>query len=112
HLLELEQRMIGRRRLLLEHVERGARDLARLDRARQRQLVDQAAAGAVDDARTWLEPLELRFPEEVSRITGEGRVDRHEVGAREQLLDLDALPPEPLGGLNRRSGAARPCRDT
>src|SRR5882724_9769472 len=101
HLLELEQRMIGGRRLLLEHVERGARDLARLDRARQRQLVDQAPAGTVDDPGTRLHPLELRLAHEVPRVSGQRRVDRDEVGARQQLVELDAVDAQPLGGLAR-----------
>ena len=37
------------RRLVLEHVEAGAGDLARLDHARQRVLVDHLAARGVDD---------------------------------------------------------------
>ena len=41
---------IVRRRLRREHVERGAGDVAGFERVRQRRLVDQAAARAVDDA--------------------------------------------------------------
>ena len=39
------------RRLVLEHVEAGARDVARLDHAGERVLVDHLAARRVDDDR-------------------------------------------------------------
>ena len=48
---QLQQRMVGRRRLLHEDVEGGAGEMARSERLGQRLLVDDAAAGAVDDAR-------------------------------------------------------------
>ena len=102
HLLELEERVIGRRRLLLEDIERGAGDAARLDRARQRQLVDEAAAGAVDEARARLEARQLGLAEEVPRVPGERRVDRDEVGPREELVELDAFHAQALGGLARQ----------
>ena len=47
--LEPEQRAVGRR-LGFEHVERRAGDVAGFDRLRQRCLIDQAAARAIDDA--------------------------------------------------------------
>src|SRR2546427_1677618 len=50
HLLHPEERMAGRRRLLLEHVEGRAGHLAALDGRGERRLVDDAAARAVDDA--------------------------------------------------------------
>ena len=47
---ELDQLRIDRR-LVLEHVEAGAGDLAGFDQARQRVLVDHLAARGVDDDR-------------------------------------------------------------
>ena len=95
----LQQRVVGRGRLLLEDVEGGARDAARLDRAGQRQLVDEPAAGAVDEARARLEARQLRLAEQVARVAGERRVDRDEVGARQELVELDRLHAQALGGL-------------
>ena len=43
-----------RRRLLDEHVERGAGDMAGIERARQRRLVDEPAARAIDHAHALL----------------------------------------------------------
>src|SRR5690242_2986709 len=43
-----EWRLVGR--LGFEHIERGARDMAGLDRIRQGFFVDQTATGTVDDA--------------------------------------------------------------
>ncbi len=45
-----QQRVVLRRRLFREDVERGAGDLAGTDRVRERRFVDDAAARAVDDA--------------------------------------------------------------
>ena len=42
------------RRLVLEHVEAGAGELARFQHARQRVLVDHLAARRVDDDRRWV----------------------------------------------------------
>ena len=47
---ELDELRVDRR-LVLEHVEAGAGDLARLDHAGQRVLVDHLAARGVDDDR-------------------------------------------------------------
>ena len=48
HVVRAEQRVLGDR-LGGEHVERRAADLARLDRDLERLVVDQLAAGEVDD---------------------------------------------------------------
>src|SRR3546814_15457329 len=44
-----EQRIVRRRRLLREHVERRARDMARIERVLERRFVAQPAARAVDE---------------------------------------------------------------
>src|SRR5262245_20358137 len=103
-LLELQERMIGRRWLLLEHVEGGAGNAARLDRARQRQLVDEPAAGAVDQAHAGLEARQLGLAEQVARVASERRVDRDEVGTGQKLVELDRFHAQALGGLARQVG--------
>ena len=58
------QRLI-RRRLLLEHVEAGAGDVAGLDGIGERRFVDQLAARRVDDAHAGLAGGKPRRIEEV-----------------------------------------------
>ena len=53
-LSSLKQRVIGGRRLLLEHVERRAAEVARRERLRERALVDDPAARAVHEERALL----------------------------------------------------------
>ena len=56
--LELEQRAVGAR-LVGEHVEAGGRDAALLERDVERVLVDDAAAGGVDQHQARLDLGEL-----------------------------------------------------
>ena len=56
------------RRLLDEHVERGAADMAALQRVLQRRLVDQPAAGAIDDADAALGPGQILGGEDVAGL--------------------------------------------
>ena len=51
HLVELQQLVIGGRRLLAENIERRAGNRAARDRFVKRIFVDQTAARAVDDPR-------------------------------------------------------------
>ncbi len=62
---------IVRRRFLLVDVERGARDVAALERLEQRRLLDESAAGAVDERTPGLQramvfALRIFFVSEVS----------------------------------------------
>ena len=72
HGVEIQQRMVGGRRFLDKHVERGAGDLAGFDRVDQRGLIDDAAARAVDDSHALLHLRERRGADEprVSSVSG------------------------------------------
>ena len=81
-------------RLGFEHIERGAGDVAGPDRVGQRGLIQQAAAGAVDDAHA-LPGLRQRLArEDVARGVGQRRVQGDDVGARQQRVELDLLHAE------------------
>ena len=78
------------RRLVLEHVEAGAGDVAGFDQPRQRVLVDHLAARGVDDEG--FRPQHLQPPRR-QQVKGRRRVraiDRHDVHAGEHLVE--ALP--------------------
>src|SRR5207237_772007 len=81
-----------------EDVEGRARDPARADRLGERRLVDDAPAGAIDDPDAGLDPGQLIRTEQVARVLDERHVDRDEVRAREQLLQLDGLDALTQGG--------------
>ena len=104
HLLEPDQRVVGGRRLALEHVERRARHARRADRRGERPLVHDAATGAVDDPDAGLDAGELVLAEQVARVSRERGVDRDEVRPREELVELDGLDAVALGRLTREVG--------
>src|ERR1700743_10746 len=58
--VELEQRVVGRRRLLVEDVEAGAEQIAGTQGRCHRLLVDDGATRGVDDDRRLFYPTELR----------------------------------------------------
>ena len=85
-----------------EDVDAGAGDLAGLDRRGERLLVDQAAAGAIDDADAVLHLGDRRRVDDVLRLLGERRVQRDEIGAAEELVELDLVDAELHGALFRQ----------
>ena len=82
-LIKAEQRIIGRRRLFLEHVERRTGDLAAAQGINQRRFINQSAARAVDEAHARLHLFNARRVDDAARLFGERRVQGDEVGARE-----------------------------
>ncbi len=80
-----EQRVLGDR-LLPEHVERRAGDLARVDRLAQRVLHQQLAARDVHDAHAVLHLREGLGVEPVLGLRSDRQVDRDEVRLRVELV--------------------------
>src|SRR5262245_2532832 len=65
-----EQRMIGRRSLRDEDIERGASDPSVVQRSDQGVLIDDAAAGGVDDERGRLHRTQQSIVDQASRLLG------------------------------------------
>ena len=112
-----EQRVVGDR-LAGEHVERGAGDLAGVQRRLERVVVDELAARAVDDAHA-VAALGQRLGVEPALGLGRLRqVDRDEVRLRVQVVGglglLDAELAEPARprrtGRTRRRACRSPAR--
>src|SRR5437667_7202643 len=59
-----------------------------LQRFRKRGFVNQTATGAVDDTDTALCFLQTRAIKNVARLSGERRMQRYEIGARKQIVQL------------------------
>ncbi|EAR50516.1 hypothetical protein OG2516_09735 [Oceanicola granulosus HTCC2516] len=98
---QAEQRvLLGR--LLGEHVEGRAGDVAVLERVRQRLLVDEAAARAVDDPHALLRLGEVLAAQDVLRLLRQRHVQGDEVGARQQRVEPDLLDTELGGALLRQ----------
>ena len=93
HVGMAEQRIVGRR-LLGEHVEGGASDVAGIERGAQGRLVDQPAARAIDDAHALLHRRERLGVDDAFRLFRERGVQRHEIGPPEQFVKIDLFDPE------------------
>ena len=89
-LRQLEQRGVGAR-LRGVDVEARTADVAGLDGVGQGLLVDEAAAGRVDDDLALLRLRQEVGVEHAGRLLGLGQVDGDEVGAGDQLIELDEL---------------------
>ena len=94
--------------LVLEHVHRGTGDLARAKTLDERLLVDQLAAGDVDDPNAVLHARDLRPADHAAGLGREGRVQGNDVRASQQIVEasggLDAELPHPLRRHERVEG--------
>ena len=59
--------------------------------AAERRFIDQAATGAVDDEDALLGLLQVLFRQDVAGLVGERRVQGDEVGAGQQVFQLQLL---------------------
>jgi len=103
HVGMAEQRIAGRR-LLGEHVEGGAGDLAGIERDAQGVLIDQAAARAIDDAHALLHCGDRLAVDDAFRLFRERRVQGDNIGAPEQLGELDLVHAQLRRALGREEG--------
>src|SRR5262249_27008089 len=83
-------------RLVLEYVEARAGDLALLERARQRLLVDDRPARGIDQEGGRLHQREFTGTDLVSGRGQQRRMQRHEIGIPEQLIERNVDHPEIL----------------
>ena len=106
-----EQRIVGRHRLLAEHVQPGAAEPAARERVHERRVVDERPARRVDEEGARLHAAELGPPDEATRLRAERDVEGHRVRSLEELVEararLDAEPPEAVGIRRRRVAAHR-----
>ena len=103
HVLMPEQDvLVGR--LPREHVEGGARHLARLERLVQVRLLDQPAARAIDDAHARLHATDRLGIDDAPRRVGEWDVKGDEIGPAEQLVERHLLDMKRRGPFGREVG--------
>lgn len=80
------ERVVGGRGFLFKHVERGAGHDARVERAHERGVVDDAAAGDVDDAGALFHLGKHGVVEQAFGFGGHRHVQRKEVGRRQGFV--------------------------
>lgn len=99
------QQGLGDVGLALEDVESGGSDLTAGERRRERLGVDEGAAGGVDQDRLWLHRRELVSGDRPRGVAAAGEVKADDVGAGEQLGELDPVGVEVGFDLGRRAAA-------
>ena len=102
-LLHAEERVfLGR--FFLEHVERRARDMTAFDGGLEIGFDDEAATCAIDDADALLALGDVLGVQDIARLVGQGRVQRDEIGALQEVFKLDLLDTHVLRALRREEG--------
>ena len=81
--------MIGRQRLVVEHVEARVTNVPAFERCDQRGLVGQRTARSVDVYDAFLHARDPLGGEKAACLVAERQVHRHDVGAGEQGVDVD-----------------------
>jgi len=81
------ERMSRRQRLDGEDVQPSVSDLARIQRVDQRSLVEQRAAGGVDEDGAMPHRCDSLARQKAACLIGERQVERHDVAAGEQRVD-------------------------
>ena len=95
-----EERIVARG-LLDKDIERRARDLAAVERRGEVGLGDEPAPRAVDDPHATLHAGDRGGVDQIARRVVERRVQGDEIGARQQLVQLDLLDTDNAGPFRR-----------
>src|SRR5688572_32144349 len=95
-------------RLLDEHVEGGPGDMTAVEGFLERSLVDEAAAGAIDDPHAPFGLGEILARQDVAGLIGERRVKGDEIGPGEKLVEIDLRSEEHTSELQSQSNLV--CR--
>ena len=102
--LVVEQRVVRRHRLILEHVEGRAREPSFVQRIVQRRLVHDSPARSVHQVGAGLHHRQLFGADHAARLVGERSVGGDDVRFLEQVGKRDELDPDLLGLLARQVG--------
>ena len=89
HVVHFQQRIVGRNRLLLEHIDGGAGDAVVLQRIDQRRFHDHRSACRVDEIRARLHQREFPGADQAAGLVIEQRIDRDVVRLSEQGVLVD-----------------------
>ena len=87
-ILHAEERVLARR-FGLEHIKRGPGNMAVRQRRRQRQLVNQTAARAIDNPHPGPRPVQRIGRQNVAGLVGQRCMERDEVSGGQKIVKLD-----------------------
>ena len=96
--------MILDRRFVLVNIQARRGDLAGLQSGDQRGLIDNTAAGTVENTHAVLHPGKGIGVQHVFGICGQGHVDRYVIGIFNDLVETRLLDPKALGAGFRQIG--------
>ena len=83
---QIQERIVGERRLRIEHIEGGPGDFSLQNRAGKRFLVHRLAAGGVDQKCGRLHPRKALRVHKADRIWRHRDMDAHQIAFMEQLV--------------------------
>lgn len=95
-----QERMIRRRGFRIKHIEAGPGQVPRSERRRERNRIDQPAAGRVDEERPALHRSKGLCAKNTGRCWRQSQVQRYGIGLRQQLAEgyRGNLNAKTLGG--------------
>ena len=99
-----DQGVVGGGRLGVEHVDRRAGNLSRVQGDEQRVLVDQAAARAINDSHAGLHPRQGGRTNDVASLRRERSVNRDVVAAPPQVVERQACDAQLGRAFGREEG--------
>ena len=89
HVVHFQQRIVGRNRLLLEHIDGGPGDAMVLQCIDECRFHDDRAARRIDEIRAWLHEREFPGADQAPGLFIEQRIDRYVVRLFEQRVLVD-----------------------
>jgi hypothetical protein len=92
-LVQLKQRMVGRRRFLDKNVQSGPGNFSGAKRFQQIVFVHDAAARAVDDPHAGFHFRESRAVDQSPRLVGQRHMDRDKIRPGKNLLEGHEFDP-------------------
>src|SRR5690242_2454937 len=90
-LIELQEWMIRRRRLVNIDIDRGTGDLALFDRRGEISFIDNSTARAVNDAHAPFHFRESRLIDEALGVRSQWHMHRNEIGFGKNILEAAGL---------------------
>ena len=88
-------------RLLREHIERRAAEMAAFEGGFERGFIDELAARAIDEPRPRLHFGQRIGIDDMLRLRRQRRVQRNQISAREEIVELGLFNAQRLRAISR-----------
>src|SRR5438128_11560272 len=86
-IVEEKEWMVGKRRLLFEHVQSGAGDLPRLQCVQEILFTHQASPSGINEKRSWLHQSQRSLIDQMPRFPSQRHVQSQIIGFGQQAVE-------------------------